>query len=496
MIKSSPPATATAGRTQSRQWWVLGILAIAQLMIILDVTIVNIALPAAQADLGFADDSRQWVITAYSLAFGALLILGGRIGDRFGRRTTFLVGTAGFAVASVLGGLAGNFEVLIAARALQGVFGALMAPAALGLLTVTFAGSPARGKAFGVWGAITGAGGALGLLLGGVLTDYLSWRWCLLVNVIFAAAALAGYRILPAGTSAQRTRIDVISAAIVSAGLFGIVYGFARAETDGWSDTGTIGSLIAGAVLVAIFVVRQARVADPLLPLRVLADRFRAGALVAVFTAGAGVFGVFLFLTYFMQLNLGFSAARSGTAFLPLVVTLGITATLAGARVLPRTGPLPLFAVGTVATTTAMIMMTRFSAATTYWPDVLVPLLIAGVGLGLNFTAAMGTATLGIQARDAGVGSALINTAQQIGGSIGVALLSTQSAAAGTDYVTEHLTPAGPTPQLLADAALAGYHTAFWWAAGFFVVGGLICLILIPRGRPATATTATPPAMH
>jgi EmrB/QacA subfamily drug resistance transporter len=472
-------------RTVQRPWWILAVLAIAQLMIILDVTIVNIALPAIQRDLHFTDDARQWVITAYSLTFGALLVLGGRLGDRYGRRSTFLVGAAGFAAASLLGGLASIFGVLIVARALQGGFGALMAPAALGLLSVTFEHSPARARAFGIWGAVTGAGGALGLLLGGILTDYLSWRWCLLVNVGFATAALAGAGLLPHGRGGHRPRLNIPSAVVVSAGLLGIVYGFARADSDGWTNRGTVAALAAGTVLVVTFVAMQARLAEPLLPLRVLADRFRGGALAAIFTSGAGVFGVFLFVTYFLQQTLGYSAARTGAAFLPLVAVLGTTATIAGARLLPRTGPGPLVVVGMVAAGGALILMTRFGTATTYWPQVLVPLLIAGVGLGLVFTSAMGTVTLGVQARDAGVASSLINTAQQIGGSIGVALLSTQSTTAARDHVTAHLSPMLPipTPQLLADATVVGYRTAFWWAAGCFAVGLVVCLVLIPRGQ-------------
>ncbi|WP_448062158.1 DHA2 family efflux MFS transporter permease subunit [Cellulomonas hominis] len=478
--------------TSRRQWWVLAVLATAQLMVILDVTIVNIALPSLQADLGIADDARQWVITAYSLAFGSLLVFGGRVGDRVGRRRVFLVGVAGFALASVLGGLADDFAVLVVARALQGAFGALMAPAALSLLTVTFESSPQRSRAFGIWGATTGAGGAIGLLLGGVLTEYLSWRWCLLVNVVFAVVALVGGAVLlPRGRGPERPSLNLPSAALVSAGLFAVVLGLSRAETHGWSDAGTLSSLVAGVVLTAGFVVVQARIPNPLLPLRTLANRHRGGALAAILLSGAGVFGVFLFLTYFLQQVLAFSAVRTGVAFLPMVVVLGLVAAAAGSRLLPRYGPRPLVVVGMVLSAGALVLMTRFTASTSYAPDVLLPLMVAGVGCGLIFASALGTATLGVQARDAGVGSALVSTAQQVGGSIGVALLSTMAATAATDRATAllvNLRLPQPTPAVVAEATLAGYHTAFWWAAAFFLAGAVVCGALIPRGVATVAS--------
>ncbi len=497
-MKAATGAQGVTGHSyadaRSYQWWVLAVLATAQLMVILDVTIVNIALPSLQSDLGIANDARQWVITAYSLAFGSLLIVGGRIGDRAGRRRIFLIGVAGFAIASVAGGLAQNFATLIAARALQGAFGALMAPAALSLLTVTFEGSARRSKAFGIWGATTGAGGAIGLLLGGVLTEYLSWRWCLLVNVVFAAIALVGGLILlPRGRGAERPALNLPSVVLVTAGLFAIVYGLSRAETDGWSDVWTLVALACGVALTAAFVVVQRLITDPLLPQRVLTNRHRGGALTAILLTGAGVFGVFLFLTYFLQQILGFSAVRTGVAFLPMVVVLGLVAAAAGARLLPRTGPRPLVVIGMILSAGALALMTRFTEATNYAPDVLVPLMIAGFGCGLIFASALGTATLGVQARDAGVGSALVSTAQQVGGSIGVAFLSTTAATAATNRATELLMSLRlqqPTPAVVAEATLAGYHTAFWWAAAFFLVGALACAVLIPRGV-ATSTPKT-----
>lgn len=482
-----PQGSVTAGGG-TREWWALAVLATAQLMVVLDVTIVNIALPSAQTDLGIPDDQRQWIITAYSLAFGALLVLGGRVGDRWGRKGAFLIGTGGFAVASVLGGAATGFEMLVTARALQGAFAALMAPAALSLVSVIFAGSPHRSKAFGIWGAITGAGGAIGLLLGGVLTEYLSWRWCLYVNVIFAlVGALGVTRLVPRSSDPTRPHISAGSAVLVSGGLFGIVYGLSRAETDGWSSALCLTSLTGGVVLVAIFVLVQARSRRPLLPLRVLADRNRAGALVAILLSAAGVFGVFLFLTYFLQVFLGYSAVATGVAFLPMVIALGIVASISGTYLLPRTGPRPVVVVGAVLSGLALVGMTRFDASASYAADVLPPLILAGVGVGLVFSGALAYATYGISDDDAGVGSSLVNTAQQVGGSIGVALLSTQATQAGTDKLTEVLTAAQtmtPTPDMAATATLSGYHAAFWYAAGFFALAAVASGVLFTR-RPA-----------
>ena len=491
-----PPAAAGNAR---KPWWILAVLAIAQLMVILDVTIVNIALPSAQADLGFSADSRQWVITAYSLAFGGLLILGGRLGDRFGRRGAFLIGATGFALASVLGGLSVTFAMLIGARALQGAFGALMAPAALSLLSTTFAESPKRAQAFGIWGATSGAGGAIGLLLGGVLTEYLSWRWCLLVNVAFAAIAVfGGLRLLPRSVDPSRPSINLASAALVSAGLFGVVYGLSRAETNGWGDTITVVCLIGGAVLVAAFVVTQARVQKPLLPLRVLTDRRRGGALLAIFLAGSGIFGVFLFLTFYMQQVLGFSSVLTGVAFLPMVTVLAVVAAETGARLLTRTGPRPLIVIGALLACSALMLLTRVDATSSYATAVLTPLCLAGLGCGLIFAAATGSATLGLRPGDAGVGSALVSTAQQIGGAVGTSLLSTHAASVGKDKVFDLLHAAHatrPTPQILQQASITGYHAAFWWAGGCFLLAAVVCGALLPGGPAPAGDRSTLPAV-
>lgn len=486
MSADAQPGTGTAQKNL-KVWWILGVLATAQLMVVLDATIVNIALPTAQTDLGIPVDERQWVVTAYSLAFGGLLIIGGRIGDRVGRRNTFLIGVVGFAAASALGGLAPTYEVLIAARAIQGAFGALMAPAALSLLTITFEGSPARPKAFGIWGATSGAGGAIGLLLGGFLTEYLTWRWCLLVNVIFAVIAFIGaLALLPKTLPDRNVKVGPLSAVLIAGGLFCIVYGLSHAETDGWGDPATIALLVGGVVLVAAFLVLQGKITAPMLPLRVLDDRIRGGALVAVLFTGSGIFGVFLFLTYFLQDTLSYTAMETGLAFLPMVVVLAATSSLTGSQLLPRFGPRNLIVLGMVIGAISLVFMTRFGEQTAYFPDVVGPLMLAGVGCGLIFASALGTATLGLLDQDAGVGSSLVNTSQQVGGSIGVALLSTMSASAGARELTKLLESnklTRPTPELAAEATLTGYHAAFWWSAGIFVLGALITVFLIPAGR-------------
>ena len=322
---------------------ILAIIGVAQLMVVLDVTIVNIALPSAQQDLGFSDDDRQWVITAYALAFGSLLLLGGRIADLFGRKWTFIAGLLGFAGASALGGGAESFGLLVGARALQGAFGAMLAPAALSLLTTTFTDPAERGKAFGIYAGIAGMGGAIGLLLGGALTEVLDWRWCLYVSIVFAVpAAIAAMRVLRHVPAPARPRLDLPGTLTASTGLFALVFGLARGESDGWGDPVTVGFLVGSAVLLVAFVAIQRRVAQPLLPLRVVTDRNRGGSFLAIGIASAGIFGLFLFLTFYLQQTRGMAPLETGLAFLPMSFSIAPTVALVSTRVLPRTGPRPL----------------------------------------------------------------------------------------------------------------------------------------------------------
>ena len=324
----------------ARRWKILGVIALAQLMVVLDVTIINIALPSAQADLGFDDDSRQWVITAYALSFGSLLLLGGKISDLIGRKWTFIAGLVGFAGASALGGAAPSFEVLVAARVLQGAFAALLAPAALSIVTTTFTDPGERAKAFGIYGAIAGSGAAIGLLLGGFLTELLTWRWTMYVNMAFAIpAAIAASRLLVNMRPAERPRIDVPGVIVATTGLFALVYGFANAEMEGWGAPLTVGLLAYGAIAVAAFIAIERRAKAPLLPLRVVSERNRGASFLAVAVAGVAMFSTFLFLTYYLQKGLGFSPIESGLAYLPMVAAIMVTATSSSTKVLPRVGP-------------------------------------------------------------------------------------------------------------------------------------------------------------
>ncbi|WP_026909596.1 MFS transporter [Patulibacter minatonensis] len=494
---SSSPTETTVDPHHERRWLILGILGIAQLMVILDATIVNIALPSAQGDLGFSDDNRQWVITAYALAFGSLLLLGGKIGDLIGRKHVFIIGLLGFAAASAVGGAAGSFGVLVVARALQGVFGALLAPAALSILTTTFTDPLERNKAFGVFGALAGVGGGVGLLLGGVLTEYLSWRWCLYVNLAFAIpAAIGAFTVLHSNTqhgTGRRPRLDVPGTVAVTGGLFALVYGFSNAETNGWGAPLTIIMLAASVVLLAAFVAIQLRVKEPLLPLRVVLDRNRGGSYLAIGIVSTGMFGVFLFLTYYMQRTLEMRPVETGLAFLPMNFSIMGVIAVASTRLLPRFGPRPLIAGGMALAAIAMAIFAQLETSSGYATGVLPGLIVMGLGMGLVFSAAMATATLGIEPRDAGVGSAMVNTTQQVGGSIGTALLSTLFASAASGFAADN---AGrfQGQQLVLESSMHGYVTAFWIASGILAVGAVVAGTILrpgaqvqPEGEPGGA---------
>jgi EmrB/QacA subfamily drug resistance transporter len=487
---SGPDPSTSPDR--DRRWLILGVIGIAQLMVILDVTIVNIALPSAQADLGFSDDSRQWVITAYALAFGSLLLLGGRIGDLFGRKWTFVVGALGFAGASALGGAAQSFGLLVGARALQGVFAAVLAPAALSILATTFTDPAERGKAFGVYGAIAGTGGAVGLLLGGALTELLDWRWCLYVSIAFAVpAAIGGMRLMQHLPSPGRPRLDLPGTVTASAALFALVFGLSRGEADGWGEPITVGFLSASAVLLLAFIALQLRVAHPLLPLRIVTDRNRGGSFLGIAVAGAGIFGVFLFLTFYLQNTKGMSPLETGVAFIPMNLSILFTAVTVNTRLLARTGPRPLVTAGMASAALGMALLTRIGVETGYASHVLPSLILIGIGFGLIIAPSFATATLGVPPHDSGVASAMVNTSQQVGGAIGTALLSTVAASAVSDFVASN----GATTAVLREAAVEGYVTAFWWAAGMFALGGLLCGALLSGVRRDMAHATPEPAV-
>jgi EmrB/QacA subfamily drug resistance transporter len=488
-VRTAPPSAAepVPGR-----WLALVVLSLAQLMVVLDATVVNIALPTAQADLGFSNDDRQWVVTGYALVFGSLLLLGGRLADFFGRKNMFVVGVIGFAVASAIGGAAQNFEMLLAARALQGVFGAALAPAALALLTTTFTEPAERSKAFGIFGAIAGAGGGVGLLLGGLLTEYASWRWCLYVNLVIAAAALLGVSKLHEAVRTGRPRLDLPGAVTSFVGLVALVYGLANAETHSWTAASTIVPIVVGVLVLVGFVLLERRSTHALLPLRVVLDRNRGGAYLTIAIAGIGMFGIFLFLTYYLAGILQFSPVQTGAAFLPMLGTLIVTATVAGAVLVPRIGPRPMVPIGALIAAGGMALMTRLDLDSSYVGGVLPGLLIIGIGLGLVFAPVQNAATAGVDAADAGVASAMINTVQQIGGSIGTALLSSFAATAASNYVVGRT----PTADLAALATVHSYHVVFWWSAAFFVACAAVSAVLFRSGPLQVDPDAAPVLAH
>lgn len=469
-------ARADTGAAQDRRWWILAVLAVAQLMIIVDASIVNIALPSAEKALHISTADRQWVVTAYTLAFGGLLLLGGRVADYVGRKQVLLVGLLGFAGASALGGFAPDAGFLFAARGLQGAFAALMAPAALSLINVIFTEPRERAKAFGVYGAISGGGLAIGLIAGGVLTQFASWRWTLLVNVPIAlAAGLAGSRLLPDSRMSGRTRYDLPGAVTATAGMATLVYAVTKASTDGWSAPLTLTLLGAAAALLVSFVVVELRSSQPLLPLRVVTDRVRGGSYLATLLVGVGMMGTFLFLTFYLQQTLHYSALRTGFAYLPFsfgIVTAATVASRAAVRVAPRV----LMGTGLGMAIVGLLLFSGVGIHTGYWTRIFPAELVMSLGMGLVFVPVNNTALSGVGSSDSGVASALINTSQQVGGSIGTALLNTIAASATTSYAATHLSAGRQVLQL---AVVHGYSVAFLMAAGFLALALIGTLTLI-----------------
>src|ERR1700712_2416601 len=448
---------ATPSIPPIRRWWILVTIALAQLMIALDTTVMNIALPSVQRDLHYADGDREWIITAYSLAFGSLLLLSGRLADRFGRRNLFVAGLIGFAIASGIGGAAESFGMLVASRAVQGAFAALLAPAALSLLGTTFPGGAGqagrdRGRAFGIFASVAIAGTAVGLLVGGAITEYLSWRWTMYINIAFAIPAAVAAIILlrHSARGDNRDRIDFVGAVLVSGGLFGVVYGISNVPNDGWNSPVTITFLAIGAVLLIAFILVERRVTAPLLPLRVPLDRTRGAGYLGMFLGASAMLSAVFFMAYYVQTVLGYSAVRSGVAFLPLPVALVFVASVIGPRINRRVGPRIVVPIGMLLGGTAMLLFTQISTKDDYVGHLLPGLLILGAGLGLLFPTNVSSATLGVRREDAGVASALVNTVQQVGGTIAVAVFNTVATTAATDYVKTH----GLTPTVLADAAV------------------------------------------
>jgi len=474
-------------RTFSR-WWSLAVLALTQLVVVLDSTIVTIALPEAQEDLGLSDVQRQWVVTAYVLVFGALLLLGGRVADYWGRKRAFIVGMIGFGAASAFGGLAQSGTELVIARGLQGLFAALLAPAALALLTVTFTAGKDRNTAFAVFGIIGGSGAAIGLLLGGALTEFTSWRWCLLVNVVFVVLGLIGGALFLKESKAEGdNRYDVWGAITVTAGLGSLVYGFSLAE-EGWGTPQTIGFLALGAGLLALFVLIESKVAQPLLPLRVILNRVRGAAFLMQAIVGSVLIGATLYLTFHFQIVLGMEPLVAGVANVAMTVVILIVVPIL-TKQLPVIGPRPLMIVGPLFSAAGLFYLSFITPDGSYFTQVLPALVLLGIGLAMLFVPLQNLALTGVAPHDAGAASATVNASMQIGGSIGISVFTAMYAQAAESSL------AGGNDQFTAFTD--GYSVVFIGAAVAMVVASLLAVFLI-RGKKTDLLPSSDqaPAVH
>jgi EmrB/QacA subfamily drug resistance transporter len=470
------------------RWRTLFVVAISQLMLVLDGSIMNIAIPRAQADLMISDANRQWIITAYTLAFGSLLLFGGRIGDYVGRKKIFIIGLLGFAGASALGGIAANQEMLYSSRALQGVFGALLAPAALAIISETFTVPAERAKAFGVFGAISGGGAAIGLIAGGALTEFFSWRWCLGVNTPIAIiAAILAFKFVHESKADGDKTYDVPGVVTATAGLFSLTYGFNEAATKGWSATSTLSFLAISILLLISFVVIESKVANPMMPLRVVTERNRGGSYLGSLIVGAGLFSMFLFLGLYLQNILGFSPLKSGFAFLPFTAGIIFGAGIAS-QLLPKFGPKPLMVPGLISASIGLLLLTRITPETSYATHVVPSLLIMSFGMALVFIPLTSTSLHGISGRDTGVASAMVNTSQQIGGSLGTALLSTIAVTASSNYAKAN-SVAQDDMVGGAFAATHGFTVAFQFSAAFLFIGAIVLFFFINVGKESLVET-------
>jgi EmrB/QacA subfamily drug resistance transporter len=467
----------------------LVVLAISQLMIILDATIVNVALPDIAKALTITSNADlQWVVTAYTLTFGGFLLLGGKLADRVGRRTIFIAGASLFAFSSLLGGLAGNLELLIAARALQGIGGALMSPSALSLLTVVFAEGQERNKALGIWSAITAGGAALGLILGGFLTEYGSWRWVLFVNVPVAVLAVIGARqFVPESRDERAQGFDVPGAVLVTSGLLALVYALVKGNEFGWASGRTVGTLALAAVLLAAFAVVQRKVAAPLVPFRLFKSRSLLGSDVGALFVGAGIFSLFFFLILWMQVLNGYSPVKAGLAFLPMTFTIGISAGL-GSQLLGRIGARPLLLVGpTLAALGLLLLGLRLEPTSSYLTVVLPSILIVAFGMGMSFVAVTSSAVAGVPHEDAGIASALLNAGQQIGGALGLAILTAVSTSR-TDALAPGGFPQDPRAVPAYFSALVdGWDRGFVVGACFLATAAIVMVSLVRVSKEAAA---------
>ena len=481
-LESTGGSTATPAGADPRRFRSLVVIGVAQLMVVLDASVVIIALPSAQRALHISTANRQWMLTAYTLSFAGLLLLGGRIADYFGRKRMFVVSLVGFAAASALGGLAQNSAMLFGARALQGAFAAVMAPAALSLLTVAFTEPHERARAFGVYGAIAGSGAAVGLILGGFLTEFASWRWTLLINVpIAVGTALAALRVISESRSPSNHGYDLPGAATVTGGLLALVYAFTKAGTDGWGSSVTLTLFAAAAVLLVSFVLIESRAEHPLLPMRVVLNRTRGGSFLTSLLVGTALLGTFLSLTYYFQGTLHYSAMRSGFAFLPFSLGV-ITGATAASRLLPRFGPRTLMTGGALTSGLGLVLFSTLGVHSTYASVVLPAMVLVSFGLGLTFVPMSSTALIGVRPADAGVASALVNSTQQTGGTMGAALINTIATSATVAYLASH----GTSAAARTAGAIHGYTTAFTFSAAVMAVAALVAFALVRQGRPGT----------
>ncbi|HEX5250937.1 MAG TPA: MFS transporter [Gaiellales bacterium] len=466
--------------TQDRKGIALLLLCMVQFMVVLDIAIVNVALPTIKNALDFKETDLQWVINAYTLTFGGLLMLGGRAADLLGRRRMFLAGLVLFSGASLVCGLSTSEGMLIAARAVQGVGAAIISPAALSILMTTFSEGAERNKALGIWGAIAGTGGAAGVLLGGVLTDQLNWSWIFYINVPVGALVIAlGPRYLRESRieTAGRRSFDLLGAVLVTAGLSLLVYALVQTVDHSWTAPRTIAMFIGAAVLLGGFIFTEQRAESPLMPLRLFRNKSLAGANVVGLMLGASIFSMFFLLTLYMQQVLGYSAMRTGIGYLLVASTIIVSAAASQALV-TKIGVRTVLAVGMALTTAGLLYFSQVSVNGSYLTDLAPGFILAGVGLGFSFVPVTIAALVGVEMNDAGIASGIINTSQQIGGALGTAILSTVAFTRVSDYLTSH----SPAPDLLLRADVDGFSIAFLVGAGLAALGLLATLTMVPRG--------------
>jgi EmrB/QacA subfamily drug resistance transporter len=476
------PSTATTPTLDSRRWWLLAVTALAQLVILLDITIVTVALPSAQASLDISDANRHWIVTAYAITFGGFLLLGGRLGDTFGRRRVFVGSLVGFGVASGLGGLATSSELLFAARALQGLFGAALAPVILSLITVTFTDRAERGRAFGIWGSVSGLGAALGMILGGVLTEYASWRWTLLVNVPIALIlAVAASRVVTESRSERRGGFDVPGVLTSTVGVALVVFGSTQAEGHGWASASTLVPLVGGGALVASFIALEARSKDPLLPLSIFADRVRAGSFLVSALLGAAIASSNVFIIFYLQRARDMSILTSGLAFVPQAVAVVVFATI-GARLMPRLGARPLVVTGALLGVAGFLLLSTVETDTTFVAVVGPGILLLGISSGLVWPVASSTSLAGVAPSDAGAAGGMVNVCQQVAGAVAIGVLNTVAATAADGS---------------AGSLIDGLTTTFLVCAVIMLLAAIAAVVtLSPRQATTAPTVGVPPVQQ